>query len=301
MNTVSCRGLKIRCSEYPNEPWHLSHWAIFVMRTRVNSSYSGSRIFLSGRPLYVASLLVQDRSMNISVSRFVVTDFVQNMRVLWSEKGAEVIVVDPGGEVQRLEPLFDEIKPSAVHILLTHAHLDHGGGVASLQENLKARGLNGGTLYASSIEREIRACIPEHALLFGLSAKDYRACPEPDVYLEGSETLEFLGIKWQVLFTPGHSPGHLAFFAPAQTGIRWKMCGGTRSQENVRDAGLLIGGDVLFRESVGRVDLPGGNEAQLLHSIRKKLFLLPDDTHVCTGHGGDTTIGHEKRHNPFVA
>ncbi len=104
-------------------------------------------------------------------------------------------------------------------------------------------------------------------------------CPEPTTYIQGGEFLEFMGYSFEVIFSPGHSPGHLCFYQ--------------------KETGNLIAGDTLFAGSIGRTDLPGGDHNELMTSIRSKLFTLPDETKVLPGHGPDTTIIRERETNPF--
>ncbi len=108
----------------------------------------------------------------------------------------------------------------------------------------------------------------------------YDASPLPDEFLPEEGTVSFGNTQLQLIFAPGHSPAHLCFYD--------------------KDANILIGGDVLFRNSIGRTDLPGGNYSQLIKNIEEKLFLLPDDCTVYPGHGPETTIGYEKQHNPYL-
>jgi glyoxylase-like metal-dependent hydrolase (beta-lactamase superfamily II) len=115
--------------------------------------------------------------------------------------------------------------------------------------------------------------------MYGLPAEEWPNCPEPNHYISGGDEVFVGGHCATVLATPGHSPGHVSFYFEAD--------------------GVVLGGDALFSGSIGRTDLPGGNTAQLLDSIRKELFTLPDDTRVLSGHGPDTTIYIEKTTNPF--
>ena len=117
-------------------------------------------------------------------------------------------------------------------------------------------------------------------MLYGIPPGEMQSCPEPDVPIIGGEALSIAGYNFEVLFTPGHSPGHLCFYNSASH--------------------TLIAGDTLFAGSIGRTDLPGGDHVTLLRSIRQQLLVLPDDTRVLSGHGPDTTIGRERNSNPFL-
>ncbi|RME61459.1 MAG: MBL fold metallo-hydrolase, partial [Candidatus Dadabacteria bacterium] len=208
--------------------------------------------------------------MDYIVDTVVVTSFQQNCRVLWNEKNtAECIVIDPGGEFEKIQSFLKQISPSKIHILLTHSHIDHCGAVADLKDNYAC------TLYGHSNEKEFREKVLELAALYGLLGEGFKNCPEPDIYLKGDEELEIIGIKIKVLFTPGHSPGHLAFYLP--------------------DEGALFGGDTVFKGSIGRTDLPGGNGPLLLQSISEKILTLPQETVILPGHGPDTTVKEEIR------
>ena len=194
-----------------------------------------------------------------------------NCYIVGDEASKAAVVIDPGDEAPRVLSVLAERQWELRHILLTHAHFDHIGAVADLAEAARA------PVAIHPLEKPLLRA-RGGALLFGL---DIRPCPEPDLWLEPGRPLEIGPLRFEVLFVPGHTPGHVAFHAP--------------------EAHAVFSGDVLFREGIGRTDLPGGNYAQLMHSIREVLFTLPDDTVVCSGHGTATTIGAEKRDNPFLA
>lgn len=218
-----------------------------------------------------------------------VTLFMQNARLLTDPESGETVIVDPGGDVPRL---LDAVEPSArvSAVWLTHAHLDHAGGVAELLESLARRQGTQPELVGHPLERAMRSSISRQAMMFGIPAGLFNDCPEPTRYVEHGDEIEIGAHRATVLFTPGHSPGHVAFSFP-RTEVE-----GDRSFR----APFVLAGDTLFDGSIGRTDLPGGNGPQLLESIRRELFVLPDETVVMAGHGDDTTIGVEKRSNPFV-
>lgn len=202
------------------------------------------------------------------------TPFAQNTRILFDRDVQESIVVDPGGEFEVIAATLEQNQLRPSQIWLTHSHLDHCGAVRQLKQSTGAR------LYAHPIERELRARVVEICMAYGIPPGDMQSCPEPDVEIIGGEELAIGQEKFKVLFTPGHSPGHLCFYhAPTS---------------------VLIAGDTLFAGSIGRTDLPGGNHATLLRSIRQELLSLPDDTKVLPGHGPNTTIGRERFSNPFL-
>lgn len=191
------------------------------------------------------------------------------------------MVVDPGGGIDEILAAVGGADAEVEAVLLTHAHIDHAGGVAELLERFERAGKRP-PLMAHAAEREMRATISRQAAFFGLSPDEYRDCPEPDRYLEDGDTIAFGDLTLEVLFTPGHSPGHVALHY-------------TEESQSV-----VLAGDTLFNGSIGRTDLPGGDHETLIQSIESKLLVLPEDTLVLPGHGPDTTIGAEKRNNPFL-
>jgi hydroxyacylglutathione hydrolase len=186
--------------------------------------------------------------------------------------GKEAVFVDPGDEAQRLVQILKTKHLTLQAIWLTHAHFDHIGAIAELQETF------------GDIPVYLH---PNDNVLFEnahLAAQHWEIPFKQPVTktlpLEDKQILKFSEAEVHCLFTPGHAPGHIAFYVPSQ--------------------GLVIAGDALFRGSIGRTDLPMGNHQQLLESIRSKLFTLPDETVVYPGHGPITTIGFEKQTNPFL-
>ena len=218
----------------------------------------------------------------MQIKTIVVTPFSQNARVIVNTDTLESYIVDPGGDIEKIMKFVTEGGFTVRGIILTHSHIDHAGGVHELVEWLPGKlGLDF-ELLGHRDESNWRQGLPQQALMFGLSPKEYPPCPEPTRYLVGGEEIELLGERVNVLFTPGHSPGHLSFFFGEQS------------------PPVLISGDALFQGSIGRTDLPGGNHQTLINSIRREIFSLPDSTVVMSGHGPDTTVGIEKRENPFL-
>lgn len=203
-----------------------------------------------------------------------VTPFQQNARIIKSSESNDALVIDPGGDVDRILRQVEKNDLTVKEIWLIHSHLDHCGGVKALVKKTGAR------LKGHPSESEMRAAVLTICNLYGLPAGDMENCPEPDEYLEGGELIEFGGYQFKTLFTPGHSPGHLCFY----------------NQEN----NLLIAGDTIFAGSIGRTDLPGGDGRQLIQSIKKEILTLPEETRVLSGHGPETSVGVEKRSNPFL-
>ncbi len=183
----------------------------------------------------------------------------------------DAVVIDPGGEAPRLLAALAERQWQVCAVLLTHAHFDHLGAVAEVVA------ATGAPLGIHPLELPLMRQ-RGGAALFGL---DIPPCPEPNWLLTPGQTVAAGSLRFEVLFVPGHTVGHVAFYhAPAA---------------------VVFSGDVLFEQSIGRTDLPGGHYQTLMTSIRTVLLALPDATTVCSGHGALTTIGAERRDNPFLA
>jgi len=200
--------------------------------------------------------------------------FQLNTSVLSDETG-ECVIVDPGcftdEENKKLTQFLEKNNLKPVRLLQTHCHLDH---------------VFGAKYVADTYQLEMEAHIEEHFIhrrfedscnMYNLPGKN----PPPITkYINEGDKITFGNSELEVLFVPGHTPGHIVFIS--------------------KEAKSVIAGDVLFHRSIGRTDLPGGNHAQLIKHIKEKVFLLPDDYTVFPGHGGTTTIGYEKENNPFV-
>ncbi len=178
-------------------------------------------------------------------------------------------VVDPGDEAEKILEAIGDTPVEA--ILLTHTHFDHVGAVAPVAR------ATGAPVYCPALEKHVLANVMDYVPWPGFGPfESYEA----DHLLEGGERLQIAGLDIDVIFTPGHSPGHVSFSIP--------------------DQGALFSGDVLFQSSIGRTDLPGGDHARLLQSIGELLEALPAETHVLPGHMGPTTLGVERATNPFL-
>ncbi len=211
----------------------------------------------------------------LRVQSFVFNPFQENTLVLFDET-RECIIIDPGcaEESENAElKTFVETNDLTVKLLLnTHCHIDHVLGNRFVKETFNVK------LLIHRREEPILKAAEVYAPSYGFH--DYRHEPA-DEFLEEGDFIRIGNQQLVVLFVPGHSPGHVAFY----------------NEENH----VLIGGDVLFYNSIGRTDLPGGDHDQLLKSIHTKLFTLPDPVKVYPGHGPETTIGFEKKTNPFCA
>jgi hydroxyacylglutathione hydrolase len=207
----------------------------------------------------------------MDVRMFTVGPVAENCFVARVDGSDRALVVDPGDEADRILAAVDELGVTVDAILVTHCHFDHIGAVAPVAEATKA------PVYCPAIEVPVLADIMSFVPWPGFGPyESYDA----DEKVSGGEHLSLAGLGIDVLFTPGHSPGHVTYAIP--------------------DEGALFSGDVLFKGSVGRVDLPGGDGPTLLESIRTLVDSYPPETTVHPGHMGITTLGAERASNPFL-
>lgn len=210
----------------------------------------------------------------IKVEFFTFNPLQENTFVLSNEKG-DALIIDPGcyftAEEETLQQHITKRGLRPVQLLNTHCHLDHvfGNRWVAKTYNLQP--------YIHPKEEEMLELAPMMGGAWGFTFTNYKG---PVHFLEEGGTVTLGSDELKVLFTPGHSPGSISFYCQKQ--------------------GFVIGGDVLFRDSIGRADLPGGNYNQLIESIKTQLLVLPDETIVYNGHGPATTIGYEKRNNPYL-
>lgn len=201
-----------------------------------------------------------------------VTPFQQNCTLLWNEVTKKGVVIDPGGDLDRIRQAIAQNGVTVERILLTHGHIDHAAGVADLKEELGVP-VEG----PHEADRFLLDRLPETGLMYGIEG--VRAVT-PDRWLNEGDTVQVGDVALDVLHCPGHSPGSVVFVSPSQR--------------------FAIVGDVLFQGSVGRVDLPGGDGKTLMRSIKDKLLPLGDDIAFICGHGPMSTLGEERRTNPFL-
>jgi hydroxyacylglutathione hydrolase len=201
---------------------------------------------------------------------FTVGPLQENCWIIHADGSDKALVIDPGEEADRLIQAIDDLSLTVEAILLTHTHFDHVGAVAPLAR------ATGAPVYCPALEVPILRDINAYIFPGFGPFESY----DPEETLTGGEHLTLAGLEIDVIFTPGHSPGHVSFSIPEH------------------DA--LLSGDVLFQSSVGRTDLPGGDHRTLLDSIATLLNTLPDDTRVLPGHMGTTTLGRERATNPFL-
>lgn len=201
--------------------------------------------------------------------------FAENSYVLWREGSADALVVDPGLQPELVLDLLAECSLTPTAILNTHGHVDHIGGNAALKRDYPSAPL----LIGRNDAPLLTDVFLNVSALFGQPI----VSPPADRLVKEGDRLELAGFTLDVLDVPGHSPGHVVFVVREEP------------------TPIVLGGDVLFRGSIGRTDFPGGDLALLLRGIRSKLFPLPAATVVYPGHGPATTIGHERQTNPFLA
>ena len=237
----------------------------------------------------------------LKIITVVVTPFQQNARLIFDPNDGQAVLVDPGGEVERILAHIPSDVKTVSRILLTHAHIDHGGGVQAALVACEERFSEKPKVVAYPEDYGFRASISEQARLYGFSPNEYENVPEPDSFLEDDSTLLIGSFSGRALFTPGHAPDHLSlYFEETPFRIETFEAGQSRAEVVEGTSPLLLAGDTLFSGSIGRTDLPGGDTALLLSSIKEKIFSLPDETRVMPGHGPDTSVGVEKRSNPFM-
>ncbi|MFN8165443.1 MAG: MBL fold metallo-hydrolase [Bacteroidia bacterium] len=211
----------------------------------------------------------------LTIQTLTFNPFSENTYILSDESG-ECIIIDPGcysaEEKAELSSLISSKSLRPVKLVLTHAHIDHilGNNYVCGKYNIP--------IVMCEIETQLLQSGPVYGQMWGIECEP---SPEPSEFLKDGDILKFGTTELEVLFTPGHSPGSLSYFH--------------------RESKRLIAGDVLFRESIGRTDLPGGSFEVLEKSIREKLYSLDDEVIVYPGHGPETTIGWEKGNNPFVS
>lgn len=210
--------------------------------------------------------------MNLDIRQLTVGAIAENCFIVRREGSGKGLVIDPGEEPDRILAEIDDLGIKVEAILITHCHFDHIGAVTPVAR------MTGAPVYCPKIEVPVLADIMSFVPMGGFGPyESYDA----DIAVEGGESLELAELTLDVIFTPGHSPGHVTY--------------------SVRDHDTIFSGDVLFQGSVGRVDLPGGDGPTLMQSIRTLVESLPPETGVYPGHMGVTTLGAERATNPFLA
>ena len=201
-----------------------------------------------------------------------VTAFQQNCSVLWCTETKKAAIIDPGGEIDRINAAIEEQGVDVEKILITHGHIDHAGAAADLAEQL------GAPIEGPHIEDKFwLEQLAEQGARFGVDASRPFT---PSRGLDQGESVTVGNLTFEGRVCPGHTPGHIIFFEPVSR--------------------IAFVGDVLFQGSIGRTDFPGGDHDTLLASIREQLWPLGDDVTFVPGHGPTSTLGHERKTNPFV-
>ncbi len=207
---------------------------------------------------------------NLKIGRLMLGICQTNCYFVYQEGSTDVIFFDPADKGDYIYEKLQEKGLNVKGILLTHGHFDHIWGTNKLRE------LSGAPIYAYEAEKVL--CEDAITNVSDQVGRPYIVVP--DYYVKDGEEITIAGMTCKVIATPGHTVGSCCYY--------------------FEEAGMLIAGDTLFQESVGRTDLATGSMSAIIHSVKDKLFLLPDETKVYPGHGDVTSIGHEKRYNPFV-
>jgi hydroxyacylglutathione hydrolase len=213
-----------------------------------------------------------DGPVELEVRGVVVGLFQENCWIVGSRQRGEAVVIDPGDEPEEILALARDMGVKITRILASHAHLDHIMAARAILEATGAPFL----LHAEDLA--IAEYMPQAARQW--LGREVAPAPAPSAFPSDGQDIEVAGVTLRVIHTPGHTPGSISLYAA--------------------DAHLLFSGDTLFRESIGRTDLPGGDTETIFASIRERLYSLPSDTRVLPGHMQETTIAHEREHNPFV-
>jgi len=209
--------------------------------------------------------------MSIAIRGFTGPGFEENAYLVWRPGSGHALIVDPGGQAQDLLAALDSEKLTVDAIVLTHAHVDHVEGLPALRNATDA------PIWMHPADLPLYSRAAQQAAMFGLRVG---TLPEIDHDLSDGQQLELAGVSFEVRFVPGHSPGHVILY--------------------IAEAAAALVGDVIFHGSIGRTDLPGGDFGQLIDGIRQKVFSLPPETVLHTGHGASTTVEHERATNPFL-
>lgn len=201
-----------------------------------------------------------------------VTSFMQNCTIIWDEKSLDAVIIDPGGETEKLISEIERYSLNLQYILLTHAHFDHIGSCAEIA-----------TYFSSPIygpQKEDQFLIKELTLQTKMFGVPQCSIFTPDWWLQDGDEISFADIKLSVLHCPGHTPGHVIFV-------------------NHTDK-IIFMGDVLFQGSIGRSDFPKSDQSDLINSIKTKILPLGDDYQFIPGHGPMSNLGFERKFNPFL-
>jgi hydroxyacylglutathione hydrolase len=212
----------------------------------------------------------------VHIKQFEFSPFQENTYLLYTDDKS-CWIIDPGcyfpEEKQELKTFIASNELKVERLLLTHCHLDHVFGNAFIHQEYDV------SPEYHKLDEPTMKMAPISASMYNIPG--FETSPAPKSYLKEGDALKLGNEDFEIRFCPGHAPGHVVFIH--------------------HDQKIIIGGDVIFKESIGRTDLPGGNHATLIQSIEEQIFTLPDDYTIYSGHGDTTIVGHEKKHNPFLS
>ena len=209
--------------------------------------------------------------MNMILKELVVGPVATNCYIVGSESSKRGMIIDPGAEARQILSTVSDLGLTISLIVVTHLHFDHVGALAPVKEKTGAK------IAVHETEAEAGLGIFSR-MISSMTGGTFSQSPKPDRLLKDSDTIEVDGLRFTVLYTPGHSPGGISLYGH----------------------GIVFSGDALFNYGIGRTDFPGCSHEELMNSIQNKLMTLPDETIVYPGHGPSTTIGEERRGNPFL-
>jgi hydroxyacylglutathione hydrolase len=216
------------------------------------------------------TITAQLKRLELILKTLVVGPFASNCYVVGSDSTKHGLIIDPGAEAKLILKTVNDLDLKIALILVTHAHIDHIGALAAVRENTGAK--------FAIHEAEATASLGMFSrMMSSMTGGSFNKPPKPDRLLKDGDTIDVDDLRFTVLHTPGHSPGGISLYGH----------------------GILFSGDTLFNHGIGRTDFPGCSYEQIMDSIQNKLMKLPDETVVYPGHGPATTIGEEKRGNPF--
>jgi len=209
--------------------------------------------------------------MNVILKELIVGPVATNCYIVGSESSKRGMIIDPGAEARQILSTVSDLGLTISLIVVTHLHFDHVGALAPVKEKTGAK------IAVHEAEAEAGLGIFSR-MISSMTGGTFSQPPKPDRLLKDSDTIEVDGLRFTVLYTPGHSPGGISLYGH----------------------GIVFSGDALFNYGIGRTDFPGCSHEELMNSIQNKLMTLPDETIVYPGHGPSTTIGEERRGNPFL-
>ena len=230
----------------------------------------------------------------MTIKTLVVSPYQQNARIITDLKSQTSVIIDPGADCEDILREADPALYPIESIILTHCHIDHFGGVMHMLDLLHTHFKQTPKLYYHSSDTILAEAIDRLSMERGWGPH-CKSPKKPDIDLKDLTQIKIGSQTADILFTPGHAPGHCALFFKSANALYTDTI-----HKKIIEGPLLFSGDALFRGSIGRTDLPFGNFEQLITSIKAQFFPLPEDTLVLSGHGPTTTIGQEKKYNPFL-